>query len=51
MEMVKAGLGIDEAEETLEDLFCSEAVAELYQAMGLLPEDVPSNNYVPADFA
>ena len=32
-------------------LFCSEAVAELYQAAALLPGDPPSNEYTPEDFA
>jgi len=38
-------------EEDLSSLFCSELVAETYQRMGLLPEEPPSNEYTPADFA
>ncbi len=37
--------------EDLSSLFCSELVAESYQRMGLLPNDPPSNEYVPNDFA
>jgi hypothetical protein len=40
--------------ERLNSLFCSELVAEAYQAMGLLPESPPgrpSNEYTPRDFA
>ena len=40
--------------EDLTSLFCSELVAEAYQAMGLLPEHGsgrPSNEYTPQDFA
>ena len=40
--------------ERLNSLFCSELVAEAYQAMGLLPEPPhgpPSNTYTPRDFA
>jgi hypothetical protein len=41
-------------EERLHSLFCSELVAEAYQAMGLLPEPplgLPSCEYTPHDFA
>ena len=37
-------------EEDLSSLFCSELVAELYQRIGLLDEDKPSNEYIPKDF-
>jgi hypothetical protein len=40
--------------ERLSSLFCSELVAEAYQAMGLLhepPRGLPSNEYTPHDFA
>jgi len=37
--------------EDLSSLFCSELVAEAYQALGLLSEAVPSNEYTPADFS
>lgn len=37
--------------EDLSSLFCSELVAETYQRLGLLDEDKPSNEYIPADFA
>ncbi len=38
-------------EEDLSSLFCSELVAEAYQSLGLLPQDLPSNEYTPADFS
>ena len=38
-------------EEDLSSVFCSELVAEAYQALGLLPEEQPSNEYTPADFS
>lgn len=37
--------------EDLSSVFCSELVAEAYQALALLPEDKPSNEYTPADFS
>lgn len=37
--------------EDLSSLFCSELVAEAYQALGLLDESTPANEYVPADFS
>ncbi len=37
--------------EDLSSIFCSELVAESYQVMGLLSEDVPSNEYTPGDFS
>ena len=53
-ELVRAGIelpGFDPKEDTLEDLFCSEAVAEALVRMGILGKDRPSNNYVPGDFS
>tara|TARA_R100000808_G_scaffold12312_1_gene30754 strand:- start:1174 stop:1767 length:594 start_codon:yes stop_codon:yes gene_type:complete len=38
-------------EEDLSSLFCSELIAEAYQRVGVLTEDVPSNEYTPADFS
>lgn len=43
-----------EQRENLSSLFCSELVAEAYQALGLLrggKKDKASNEYVPADFS
>ena len=37
-------------EEDLSSLFCSELVAEAYQRMGFVSNDVASNEYTPADF-
>lgn len=36
--------------EDLSSLFCSEAVTEVYQNLGLIGNGRPSNNYIPADF-
>ena len=53
LEMIKAAwdgpFGMNE--EDLASIFCSELVAEAYQTLGLLREDVPSNEYVPSDFS
>lgn len=53
MELVKAAYDniFGANEEDLSSLFCSELVAELYQRMGLLSDDLPSNEYTPADFS
>lgn len=57
VELVRAAFGgwLGEARgERLDSLFCSELVAEAYQAMGLLPEPPdgpPSNAYTPRHFA
>ena len=43
-----------EQQENLSSLFCSELVAEAYQALGLIRsgrKDKASNEYVPADFS
>ena len=37
--------------EDLSSLFCSELVAEAYQRMGLLGDEVPSSELTPGDFA
>ena len=37
--------------EDLSTMFCSELVAEVYQAVGLLTEERPSDKYTPADFS
>ncbi len=37
--------------EDLKSLFCSELIAEAYQRLLLLPENIPSNEYTPADFS
>ena len=37
--------------EDLSSLFCSELVAEAYQRMGMLREDIPSNSFNPNDFS
>ena len=35
----------------MSSLFCSELLAEAYQRMLLLSEDMPSNEYTPADWS
>lgn len=35
----------------LTSIFCGELLAETYKAVGLLSDELPSNEYVPADFA
>ena len=35
----------------LTSIFCGELVAETYKQLGLLPDTLPSNEYVPADFS
>jgi len=50
MDLVRAWQGSNTAED-LSSIFCSELVAAAYQRMGLMSAEVPSNNYVPADFA
>jgi hypothetical protein len=57
LELLKAAyegpLGQSKGED-LSSLFCSELVAEGYQAMELLPEwpkGLPSNEYIPLDFS
>ena len=37
--------------EDLSGVFCSELVAEAYKCLGLLPQEIPSNEYTPADFS
>lgn len=37
--------------EDLSSIFCSELVAEAYQTLGLLDENIASSDYVPADFS
>ena len=50
IELVYAGLGFGNDFETLDSYFCSEGIAEAYKRLGLLPPEIPSNRYAPADF-
>lgn len=43
-------LGIFENKENLNTIFCSELVTEFYQAMGIIPNDTPSNEFTPANY-
>ena len=53
IELIKAAYDgfFGENEENLSSLFCSELVAEAYQRMGLIREDVKSNEFTPKDFS
>jgi hypothetical protein len=54
IELIKSALDghiFKENKEDLSSLFCSELLAESFQRIGLLPEDVPSNEYTPKDFS
>ena len=42
---------LGENEEDLDQLFCSELVAEALHRLGLLTKSKPSNEYVPKEFA
>lgn len=42
---------LGENTEDLSSLFCSELVAESYQKLGLLPSNIASNEYTPANFS
>ncbi|KAK3273858.1 hypothetical protein CYMTET_17930 [Cymbomonas tetramitiformis] len=45
------GVKMFENTKDLSSLFCSELVAEAYMELGLLSTELPSNEYVPEDFA
>ncbi len=53
LELIKAAYDgpFGQNEEDLSSLFCSELVAEAYQAMGLLPKTLASNELTPKDFS
>ena len=54
LELLRAALDSGLFWENREDLsayFCSELIAETYQAVGFLGEDKPSNEYTPDDFS
>ena len=40
-----------ENQRNVTSLFCSELAAETYQALGVLDRELPSNEYIPADFS
>ena len=42
---------LNDNEEDLTSVFCSETVGELYQRWGILPDDVPSDSYSPTEFS
>lgn len=49
-ELAASAMPIGNQSEDLSTIFCSELVAEGYQQLGMLPHNVPSNNYTPKDF-
>lgn len=53
LELIKSAYdGVGGAnKEDLSSIFCSELVAEAYQILGILPEEIPSSEYVPRDFS
>lgn len=52
LELIKSAYDgpLGQNEEDLSSLFCSELIAEAYQRMGFISNDVASNEYTPADF-
>jgi len=50
MDLVRAWQG-SHTNEDLSSIFCSELIAAAYKRMGLLDNSIPSNNYLPVDFA
>ena len=49
-EWIGAGVGWITNRENREGLFCSELVAHVFQEIGILGGERPSNEYAPADF-
>ncbi len=52
LELIKSAYDgpLGQNEEDLSSLFCSELIAEAYQRMGFISNDISSNEYTPADF-
>ena len=50
-QIAKAYLNVEQESGTESGFFCSELVAEAYKRMGLLPDTVTSNKFLPGDFA
>lgn len=50
MDLVRAWQG-SHVNEDLSSIFCSELIAAAYKRMGLLDNSIPSNNFLPVDFA
>lgn len=56
LELIKSAwdvpsISFSENQEDLSSLFCSELVAKAYKTLGLLPTEIPSNEFVPCDFS
>ena len=49
-QLVRSVYGANQQDD-LSSLFCSQLIAAAYITMELLPPDIPSNNYLPGDFA
>jgi len=50
MDLVRAWQGSHTSED-LSSIFCSELIAAAYKRMELLSDEIPSNNFLPVDFA
>ena len=53
LELIKSAYDgpLGENKEDLDSVFCSELVAEAYQCLGLLSNEIPSNELTPRDFS
>lgn len=50
LELKNAAKGKNKKKENPDTAFCSEAVALIFQELGLLPRDILASNYTPASF-
>lgn len=50
IQLVRASYNANE-EDDLSSMFCSQLIAAAYQRLGLISNEVCSNNFVPSDFA
>lgn len=48
--LIQAAYNANE-EDDLTSLFCSQLIAAAYQRLDIISKDIPSNNFVPSDFA
>ncbi len=51
LQLIDAASSFDIADSDIESLFCSELVATIYTAVGLLPHHIDANDWAPQDFA
>jgi len=50
IQLVRAAYNANESDD-LSSIFCSQLIAAAYQRLGMIDPDLPSNNFVPSDFA